>query len=400
MVRTGLFLMAALAAGCHTVAYAPPVAPPAPQLPTTGRGVVEAEVAANANDPAPPPARPAQYRKLTAAECRTLAIRNAPLAAELDTHPDNEPPHPLHHKRSDLAAVARVARGYAADEMRNRAAADALELYYQLAAAEGQFDLAATAHSQLRVLLTAAEKAVAGGGMAAPAEVDRLRRQLLEVESRAAKLEAGIAAINAGLAGHLGLDPADQTPIWPADPLRVSAETPDVEQSVRTGLQYRPDLNLLRTLSAGEHNGGELSNAVLTSVMPLLATKDPANPVVAMLSTLKKEPTKAESKVHRQLVGLLQTRERQAGAEIRAAAATVRGNRAAAAAKAAEVRNLAAKVAELEKQAAAGVAGAVAELPVARLDLLKLRGELIQAASEWHIADVKLRQAMGLLVRE
>jgi outer membrane protein TolC len=36
----------------------------------------------------------------------------------------------------------------------------------------------------------------------------------------------------------------------------------------------------------------------------------------------------------------------------------------------------------------------------ARIDLAKARAELVQAVADWHIADVKLRQAMGLLVRE
>ncbi len=41
-----------------------------------------------------------------------------------------------------------------------------------------------------------------------------------------------------------------------------------------------------------------------------------------------------------------------------------------------------------------------AELTTARLDLLKLRGDLLQFVTDWHIAEVKLRQATGTLVRE
>ena len=70
------------------------------------------------------------------------------------------------------------------------------------------------------------------------------------------------------------------------------------------------------------------------------------------------------------------------------------------ASKAAEVRNLQARVAEAEKRVAAGVAAAEAELTLARIDLLKARGELVQAVAEYQISDVKLRQAMGMLVRE
>ena len=35
-----------------------------------------------------------------------------------------------------------------------------------------------------------------------------------------------------------------------------------------------------------------------------------------------------------------------------------------------------------------------------RLDHRKAQGELLKAAADWNVAGVKLRQAMGLLVRE
>ena len=402
MARFAVLLLLALAAGCHKDRLAPTVAHAPPRLPAGPRGTVSPDVSAVSDRPAAAePARPSEYRHLTAAECRTLAVLHAPLADDLDNHPDNEPPpHPhFHARRSEFAHQSRLARGYAADELRSRAAADALELYWKLAAAEGQFDLLVESHALLRTQLAAAEKAVKAG-LADGTEADRLRRQLLDVESQVAKLEAALAVLNAGLGGQIGLDPADPLPLWPADPLRVGGDDPDVGHAVETARQYRPDLNLLRVLTASEDFGGELARAVLTSVNPLLATQDATNPVVAMLAVLKKEPTKAEAKLHRQLVALLATRERQAEAEVRAAAATLRGDRSAVAAKAAEIRNLSAKVADLEKRVAAGVAGAEALLVVARLDQLKLRGELIQLAAEWHIAEVKFRQATGMLVRE
>jgi hypothetical protein len=403
MARFGLLLGIALLAGCHSAPPAPPARPCPPQLPVVPRGTISADVSAVPLEPAlTPPARPGQYRGLTAAECRVLAIRNAPLADDLDTHPDSEPPHlALRHKKPEFAHQSRLVRGYAADELRNRAAAEALELYWKLAAAEGQFDLVAAAHDILRVQLVAAEKAVKAG-LADRADADRFRRQLLDIESQMAKLEAALAVLNAGLAGHLGLDPNDPLPVWPTDPLRVAGVETEVpaDQAVQTARHYRPDLNLLRALTASEDFGGELARGVLTSVNPLMATQDPTNPIIAILSVIKREPTNAEAKLHRQLVALLGSRERQADAEVRAAAATVRGNRAAVAAKAAEVRNLRAKVADLEKRAAAGVAGAQAELIVAQIDLLKLRGDLLQLAADWHVADVKLRQATGMLVRE
>jgi outer membrane protein TolC len=157
---------------------------------------------------------------------------------------------------------------------------------------------------------------------------------------------------------------------------------------------------LLRALLNSDDPGGELSKTILSSVNPVLGTKAATNPFIGLVAPLMKNPTVGESKTERQIAGLLASRERQADAEVRAAVATLRGNRASVAAKGAEVRNLTAKVADLKKRADAGVAGAEVEYTLARLDLLKLRGELVQAVADWHQADVKLRQAMGLLVRE
>jgi hypothetical protein len=402
MSRVALLLVIALAAGCHKDRLAPSVSHAPPQLPTGSRGTIAPDISAvPANPTDAPPARPREYRHLSAAECRLLAVRNAPLADDLDNHPDNTPPNcpHLHKNQPEAAHLSRLVRGYAADELRNRAAADALELYWKVAVAEGQFDLALAAHDILRVQLAAAEKAVKAG-LADRADADRFRRQLLDIESQMARLEAALAVLNAGLVGHLGLAPSDPLPLWPIDPLKVGGEEVAVEEAVEIARQYRPDLNVLRTLAASEDFGGNLARGVLNGVNPLIATQDPLNPLVAVMAMMKKEPTRVEGKLHAQVVKLLATRERQAEAEVRSAAATLRGTRIAIGAKAAEIANLREKVADLEKRVAAGVAGAEAQLVVARLDLLKLRGEIVQLAADWHIAEVKLRQATGMLVRE
>jgi hypothetical protein len=402
MTRFGLLLGVGLAAGCHPSVLAPPARPAAPQLPVTSRKPIEPDISAVPHDPAKsPPTRPAEYRRLTAAECRVLAVQNAPLAAELDAHPDNKPPaHPcLQRNKPELAEQSRLARGYAADEIRNRSASDALGYFYKLAAAEGQFDLLLAAHGILKVQLAAAEKVIKAGAEDR-ADVDRLRRQIFDIESQMAKLEAGIDVLNSALAGQLGLPPGDPTPLWPEDPLRVGGQAPDAEQMVQVAMQNRPDLNLLRVLAASSAFDTALTKAVLTGVNPLLAPADPTNPLSALLAQFKHNPTRAEAKLHAQLLGLLATRERQADAEVRAAVATLRGDRLSVAAKAAEVRNLQTEVGEHEKRVAAGVAGAQAQLATARVNLLKARGELLQAAVDWHVSSVKLRQATGLLVRE
>lgn len=401
--RAGWVLLAVAAAGCghHTSRSLYPAKPAPAVLSVVPRGAVTPDVSALPLDPGgQPPARPGEYRKLTAAECQVLAARNAPLAADLDAHPDNTAPnHPRLHPGRPTPAEAyqgRLVRGYAADELRNRAAGEALDQYFQLARAEGQFDLLAKSQAELRARLADAEEALKRG-LADRAGVDTLRVRVLDLDAQVAKLEGGIGSLNAALRARLGLDARDPLPLWPDDPLRVAPDEPDIEEAVRTGLYFRPDLNLLRALLADQGRAADdLTQAVLKQISPLLA-RLATNPLVGVL--LPNGTRRDRDATRRQVASALADRERQAEAEIRAAVLTMRGHRLASVAKAAEVRRQAATLAEVEKRAAAGQQ-VTAELTKARLDLWKAQGELLQAATDWHIAEAKLRQAMGLLVRE
>jgi hypothetical protein len=397
-------LLAVAAAGCHhhSVRSGPPPKAPPPDLPVVSRSAVEPDVSGLSLDPAPTRERPAQYRRLTAAECRHLALRNAPFADDLDKHPDNEAvKHPHLHPLKpspDEARIGQQVRGHAADEQRNRAAGDALEEFFKLARAEGQFDLLARAHAELRTQLASGEEAIRRG-LRDRADVDAIRVQLLDLEAQMAQLEAGIGSLNASLRARLGLDAHDPLPLWPDDPLRVRPDEVDPAEAVRTGLHYRPDLNALRALLSDDGTAAKsLMDLALFAANPLLAVAK-SNPIIGVLVPEGKKAQRTAAEARRQVAALLEARERQAEAEIRAAALTLHGHRAAATARAAEVRQRTAKVRELEKRSAAGQQ-VEAELVKAKLDLLKAKGDLLQAATDWHIAEVKLRQAMGLLVRE
>jgi hypothetical protein len=391
-------------AGCHARPAPPPRAPgpPPTYLPAVERGTVEPDVSAVPTETSAPLKRPDEYRRLTAEECRRLAIIHAPFADDLDTHPDNDPP-PHAHLRKDatrLAELGRLVRGHAADELRNRAAGEALEQFYKLAEAEGQFDLLAAADKELRTQLEAA-LAAEKQGLKDRADIPAIRRRLLEIEAQQSKLEAGIGALNAGLRARLGLAGNDPLPIWPADPLRVRPDDVNVEQAVFTGLHYRPDLNLLRVLASGG-NAGELTDAVLTGMNPLLGRVRPDNPLAVLLAplgTIAREPQRRQAVATDRAARALVGRERLAEAEIRAAAVTIRGHRAAVAARVLDVKQLEGRIEDLQTRQKAGM-NVTAELTAAKLDLFKARGEVLSAVIEWHLAEVKLRQAMGVLVRE
>lgn len=395
------YVLLAFAAGCshHSHRSSNSPTPAIPNLPVVARSGIEPDVSGLPRDSGgPAPARPGEYRKLTVHECRYLAVKSAPFADDLDAHAENDSGHPLFHPRKpspEEAAVGRKVRGYLADDLRNTAASEALEQYFQLAQGEGQFDLLVKSHVELRARLADAEDAERRG-LADRAGVDTLRVQVLDLEAKIAELEAGIGALNAGLRARLGLDAADPLPLWPDDPLRVRPDDVDVVEAVRSGLYFRPDLNLLRTLLSDEGKAADdLAQSLLKQVSPLLASLR-SNPIIGVLLPNKRMHREA---TQRQIQSMLTAKERQAEAEIRAAALSLRGYRLSTVAKAAEVQRQKAKLEEVEKRAAAGQP-ATAELTKTRLDLWKAQGELLKAAIDWHLADVKLRKAMGLLVRE
>ncbi|MBP3958577.1 hypothetical protein J8F10_25285 [Gemmata sp. G18] len=387
-------------AGCHAPSAAPVrTAPAGAQLPIVPRSAIEVDVSEVPTHSASPITRPGEYRQLTAADCQRLAIANAPFADDLDRHSENEAPShaKLMKKAAKFAEVSCLVRGHAADELRNRAAAEALEDFFKLAEAEGQFDLLSAAGAELRTQLADAEKAEKAG-LKDRADMPALRRKLLDIEAQQSKLEAGAGALNASLRTRLGLAANDPLPLWPSDPLKVKPDDVDAFPAVAIGLHYRPDLNALRVL-AGGGGAGDMTNAVLTGINPLLAKLKPDNPLVLLFSPFAKEPARQRAAMSARVAGVLAARERQAEAEIRAAAITLRGHRAAVAARALDVRAVEARITELQKTQAAGV-NVAADLVTAKLDLFKAKGELLSSVVEWHQTEVKLRQAMGLLVRE
>ncbi|MBN9522730.1 hypothetical protein J0H58_30130 [bacterium] len=379
------WVLVAVAAGCHHPPVSAPPARAVAELPPAPRQVAGVDVAATAAAPA---ARPTTMRRLTAAECRSLAAQNAPLADDLDRHPGG--PSRLRPRKADQAECGRLVRGYAADELRNRAAGDALDDFYKLARAEAQYDLLLAARAEVAARLAEADAAAKHGFRD---RGDALRTQLHDFDAQLAQLDGGIGALNASLRGRLGLAGADPTPLGPADPLCVPAHDVDADAAVRTALRYRPDLNLIRAL-LGCRDAAGLAGQVLSGINPLLAAGS-GHPVAALLLALCGKDDGTGDRLESALAG----RERQAEAEVRAAAATLRGHRAAAAARAAAVQDAAAKVEDFEARAAAGQS-VTADLSAARLELLKARGSLLEAAAEWHRADVRLRQATGALVRE
>lgn len=381
------------AAGCHAGSVWPVLPPlgeanPLPEGPRQGITVEVPQL------DLPPSAPPSHYRHLTVEECRRRAFQATPLADILAA-----PTAFLglqHFKHTD-GEIWNLIRAYAADELRNRHIAETLSDFYRLAAAEGQYDRLRQAEQLLQDQAQSLEKAGQQGVRSAQ-DLLTVQRQLLEVRSRLAQLESLRIAINAVLAERLGLPTADP-PLWPVVKLQVDPRDVAVEAAVDLALTYRPDLNLLRLLLRADGRSLAQAEGLLQALHPLLSAAPSPSPLQTLLADWRKAPTLWEQRWRSQVEAVLHTRQRQVMGEVRAAIAGRQGQRTVAAARQTQVEFWRQQQTELEKRQAAGQA-VTAELLAARLELLQAEAALLQAVADWHRADLQLRQALGLLVRE
>ena len=393
---TALLASLGLTTGCQALVRWPslPVGPTAePQWEQGPRRSVAVLVPA-AETPASEP--PPTYRYLTVEHCRRLAFEAAPLANLLTAIAPHSPNHPGH--RSD--ATVRwgcLIRAYAADELRNRHIAETLSDYYRLAALEAQYDIGRQAEHLLQEQIQIQQRAVQQG-IGTPQELQALQRQLLEIRAQLAQLSAARVALNAALAQRLDLSEADP-PLWPDVTLQLDPRDIDPAAALATAQLYRPDLNLLRLLTQADLRLIPTAQALLQSIHPLLGTETQPSPLAVLLAELRKAPTGDEKRWQMHLAAVLEARQRQVAGEVRTAIALRQGRRTLVQARQAQAEHWRQQRDELEKRQAAGQA-VTRELLTARLELLRAQAAVLEALTDWYLADIQLRQALGLLVRD
>jgi hypothetical protein len=399
--RCLVLLFAAATAGCRTAGGPRPAAPaPPPELPTVERQLAPIDVSRLPDDPAPlaPAAPPGPYHRLTAEECHRLACANSPVARLIDLAA--EPPqrrHPLDLTPRAVDDLRAAAAAQMSREARQRTAAAALDLYYQLLEAELLSDVLAETQAEVDELVRAGE-VTAEKGFKESAQFLTLRRQQVELRADRAKLQAGIRRLNTELKAQTGLD-AVPGPLLPADQIQVTPEALDPEQAVRVGLANRPDLQLIRTLIAGlDARTVDAVRQSLVGLVPPLGTITAATRVLApglrvLIPHLAKPDVES---LRRQLRTYLADQEREAERDIRTAIDEWASERELVAVAARRVRLEADRVRELGVKRQAGAA-VETDYRLARLDLLKAQADLVREAVKWKRADVKARRAMGLL---
>jgi outer membrane protein TolC len=308
--------------------------------------------------------------------------------------------HSLCASSSERRRLYETVTGYAAEEVRNRRAGDALEAYYRLAEAEGRADLLREALTELQAVVDRARD-LQKRGVLGPEAAEAALHRWAESRGDQVELDTVIDKLNGQLKGLDGL-PCDVEPdyrIWPTDPLLVTGEDPDPGHCVAEGLARRADLNLLRALRAGlDARTLPVATQVLSTVSPLLGGPSGGGKwltdlAAAILPCLKNGAVEA---ARRQVEALLQARERQAAQEITTAARLVASRRVEARLASLRAELAGNKVKDLEERLNKGL-NVRTELTTARLDAVKDRSERVHAAADFMVACVRLTQAMGLL---
>ena len=405
MPRRGrLALLAAVAGpavGCWetTRPHSAPPPPPGPALTAAARQVTPPDVAAIPDrlNPVTPPAATDPYQQLAADQCRELACTHAATARAILAVARDEDEgtrcFDLTHK-ADAARVRRTAAGHLAADARNRTAGAALELYVKLLEVELLADLLAVTAAEVDELVQTGEK-LQGRGFAESPEFFTLRRQQIETRADYAKLRQGARRLNAELKALMGMG-GEPAALLPTDHIRVPADTLDVEKAVQLGLASRPDLRLLRDLDADlSYKTVDAVRQAVIGLMPALKAVTTA----ARVLTPGLVPHLAEPKVantRRMIRELLTERTAEADKDIRSAADewTSQQELVGIARRRQAVET--ARVDELAVRRKSGAA-VEAEYRRAKLDALKADADVIREAVKWKLADVKVRQAMGVL---
>lgn len=400
MRAAGLLLIGCVfaAAGCRWLAT-PVWSGPPPQpadLPLVERTVPAPDVSV-AGDPSAPAPSPGYYQ-LTADECRDLACKNSAAANLIEASVIVEPGCLAHLTGRDAVDLLRVTTAaHLSREARNKTAAAALALYYRILELELKADVLANSVAEVDELVKAVQL-LEQTGFKQTDDIYALKKQRVELTGEGAKLRSGIARLNAELKSLLAIDPGTPGFILPADQVKVVPDPLDPQVAVQVGLANRADLSLIRGVAnAVDVRTLAAAKRVLVGVTPILGavSRPAADP--SPLSPFVDGMAKAEgSALRRQLAGLLHDREREAAKDIRTAVDEWTTARDLVAVARQKFALDAEKVKDLQTRSDLGQ-GVEAELRKAKLDMLKTEADLIAAVTAWKLADVKAREAMGLL---
>lgn len=353
------------------------------------------------------------YRSLTEAEVRTMAREASHAARRIEMESQipvvtSETKHRRRHDSDDsssaIESFLRQSRELTAAGERAKAAGEAIATFYQLAEAEGRAEL-------MRTGLTAfdnyrAEKAkstLQGTRVVPPSEFDlvQLDQQRGQMLDTATLLRFQIQKLNIDLKKQTGLAGHTADRLYPTGDFAFDASPLDVQAMVRSAMENRQDLLLLR-LAYYELNEDTLPAVrdQLRSVIGILTPpKVLARPRIWLSTAGERfghgkatDPALVQELAVRrsQLFDLICEKERDAADQVRTAAAYQETASSLVATTNARAEALKKQVETLRSKKSP----VILEVPVV-LEWLKARGDVITAVMNWHQARVKLQAAQG-----
>lgn len=353
-----------------------------------------------------PPQTPAdiRYRAFTAEQCRIWAAERSSignlLSAEAAAVRRAAISHSHHLSRSDSLHIQILKQS--ALEARNRTASAALQAYYHLVEAEAN---ARILDEAIRLLDEAAAELQRAREAELPAGPDpeQFIRERLQLLDQRAELERTINELNTRLKQLIGLSGTDHNlRLWPENHWSVQVTVYDIEQEVARGLASRPELTSLRALRDNlDTETMGVAKRWLTGVNALLGSGgEVATGVLSIRSTLRRSRADAAEVAARctQLNQYIRDREQEIAADISLAIDNISA-RLREVALAEETRQAwERRVEDLRQRREVGRA-TYTEVVAARLALFRAQSQEVSAVAAWQIAEVKLREAQGLLVQ-
>jgi hypothetical protein len=346
------------------------------------------------------------FRQLTERNCLLLAAANTTAANLLDE--ENRIPASSSrgrtHKNSD--ELWRTIRYFAALELRNYSAADALERYFQLADAETRTELLREGFPIIEAQIERAMKAKAAG-IKFPLELGDLTKQHSQMVTDREQGERGSRLLNLDLKRRLGLPSQPETErLWPTGEFVIDPTPPDVEQAVNAALADRPELRGLRALYHGlTPETLQETREYLQSRISLLGQFAQSRSSSDRRFFRRKQgpdpETLAELEVRRkQILELTTQRERAIADETRAAVLRMTSQVQRVAQARDRLRLAEEKLADAVKKRMADQPGAEFLEAQARSEVLKARADVVVELTAWHQARVRLKAAQGWLAWE
>ncbi len=385
----------------------------APEFPEVERGQIAPDLSALESIevlPVPSTMAPATaaYRSLTHANCQCLAALMSPggnqIAGEKNAVQAQGTEDP-----EELACMTWLRRSlldYAEVGARDQSAAQALSRYYRLARIEHRLDVMHESIVQTRQAQETLDKLI-DRGLEAVTDDGTLLRQYWELESQREEADLERRELNVLLRHDLAVDPMEGPWLfWPDTPLAVDPAPIDVETAIATGLSQRAELGLLRVLLA--HLTPEtlpVARATLGSANALLGLQPPTACGACIAQLLHCGTCDSCAEVaevaarRRQLQQQLADREQAVISEVRQAAAESEARLAQVLYAREALASWQRRVAELEERIATGDATFL-DVSAARLEILRAKDQLVTAVVGWHLAQVQLSYAQGLLAAE